>query len=154
MTAILAATYLVVGAAGDGLFYLIEAPAVGQAGDGQQAGSQTGEAYLHDHGDGRWHHHGTHRPKSVAPGGGRADGALAGTNPGKPVWRLRSGNPHDHTTLLLALASEIELSVVADLPASDAPRVGRTVGAKDRGRVLRSNVASLGPRGPPTTGMA
>jgi len=131
--ALLAATYLVVGATGESLYYLVESPSIARAAD---ASSRDG--YFHDHGDGLWHRHAA---------GQRVD--AAGDRHREPMARRDASRPHDHTCFLLAVAAAIELSVSAGAASLEAPVVGRPAGLGIEDRAVSSGSASLGARGPP-----
>lgn len=130
-TLLLAATYLVVGSLGDSLYYLVESPSVGRSSEAADSGS-----YAHSHGDGLWHHHQT---------AGRLDDA----NPDDRTIGDRVSVRHDHTCLLLALASAVELSLHAAPATLVAPELGQLSAAPLASAAASSFHATLGARGPP-----
>lgn len=135
-SALLAATYLVVGATGEGLFYLIEAPEVAQATDGD-----AGHGFAHDHGDGLWHHHGGHHDENAT--------ASTRSRVGEGLSDRDGAGHHDHSTLLLAVASAIELSLLNSPRLSETPRAALMIGSGEVDFTRPTDRGPLGPRGPP-----
>lgn len=154
--ALLAATYLVVGATGDGLYYLLESPALAQvAGLEQSNDAGPSDSFFHDHGDGHWHHHAEHR-SSLAPlptESVRGQGSID-RNDAELQDRAKRASHHDHTTLLLAIAEAVEQSVLTSLPLFEASQAEAPIGLERHGRASTSDRATLGPRGPPLGGLA
>ena len=135
---------------GDGLYYLVESPRIEQA-----ASDHTHEGYCHDHGDGHWHHHGAHRHDSAAATKQvRRRDASVSRDISRSQALFEGVQPHDHTTLLLALASAIELSFLEGLAPSEAIRVETSTGLRAIGLPAEWDCANLGPRGPPANDLA
>ncbi len=107
----LATIIAVVSCTGEALYYLLEA----DSGQSIQAEGHPHDSFHHHHGDGLWHHHGpAQRPTSSD----KTDTAeKPRTFNGEPVARVDVPHRHDHSTLLLAVVSAIELSL------SNAPAV-------------------------------
>lgn len=145
LSTLLAATYLVVGATGDALFYLVESPTLTASAEERPAGS-----YFHDHGDGHWHHHGFHRDDratAAAPANrGRVRAERAG---GVSTACFDAESRHDHSTALLAIASAIELSLLDGSAAADFFAADCLIGLEDLGVATPRGCVGLGPRGPP-----
>lgn len=136
LATLLAATYLVVGASGDGLYYLLESPAAEQA--------ESSVSYVHEHGDGLWHHHGVHSHA----GGETVSTDTSVDTPEQPSYADATTH-HDHTTLLLAIASALKLSLLAELPHAEIPSGDAIISVCEYARAWASKSANLGPRGPP-----
>lgn len=132
----LAATYLVVGATGDSLHYAVESPQADQ--------DQGSVGFAHDHGDGHWHLHGSHHHSDVTATAKRSRYA-------EGLSDRKASSHHDHTTLILAIASAIELSLLASPPLLEGPQVELLIDLGESGVASASDHASLGPRGPPVT---
>ncbi|MEQ8847339.1 hypothetical protein [Botrimarina sp.] len=146
---LLAATYVVVGATGDALHYLVSGDAAqsdaAQSDAPRLAHHGLAHGYFHQHGDGLWHHH--HGP-AEADGRTREQGADARS---KSCTGLRApvDGHRDHGVLLLALVSQLEESLApAGVVGAESrePGLARTDGSR---RVAALRLATLGARGPP-----
>ncbi|MEQ8847355.1 hypothetical protein [Botrimarina sp.] len=147
VAALLAAACLFVGATGDSLFYLFESLALVGSADEQPA-----EAYFHHHGDGLWHHHGApHRGSATETESGRTDHRLSKAVAVRGGWTsgIDTLSRHDHSTLLLALASTCELSLLLAPPALEGSIADQSGAVCELSDALPLVLASLGPRGPP-----
>ncbi|MEM6655241.1 MAG: hypothetical protein AAF596_05515 [Planctomycetota bacterium] len=150
LNTLLAAIYLIVGATGDSLHYLVESPAPSASADEHLAG-----AFAHEHGDGLWHHHGHHHDGAVAAATNDGVSDDANDNRGRPSgergFGFSEGGAHhtNHSCALLAIASEIEISLLAGSPAVE-PVQALPIDATDADALVGASPRStLGARGPP-----
>lgn len=104
---LLAALFVVVGGAGESLYYLVEAESGLPA--GQSEYQENG--YFHHHGDGVWHRHGPAPDDSLADAPSKPSDEIAAPDP----WlnRVESAPSHlQHSCLLLAFVSQLRQSLV------------------------------------------
>lgn len=142
-TLLLAATYLVIGATGDSLYYCIESPATERA-----PGEHRHGGYYHDHGEGLWHYHGPASGESAAA----PEREQVREGSAEPIALPASPDRHDHTCLLLAVASAIELSVSLGRTAPSCSEGSCLICSAGAERVDRFCFSRLGARGPPIRG--
>ncbi|MEN1679372.1 MAG: hypothetical protein AAGJ46_07245 [Planctomycetota bacterium] len=148
ISALLAAIYVIVGATGDSLHYLFESPSPAAAAEEQHA-----DGFFHDHGDGNWHHHGHHqRPRAEFARQATRDVGKVERGAADAATRIDAPCRHDHSTVLLAIASAIELSLLQSSAATLESLAVRPIGRRERGAAAAVLTAALGPRGPPCWG--